>query len=128
MRNIILVVDDEDMVRYSVQRILQIAGFSVQVAADGLECLSILRNGFKGLILMDIVMPKMDGWDTVKAIVDEGLFEGNLICMLTGKEIPDIKMDYLKEYVLDYILKPFESKKLVQICREYLSYLDKPET
>ena len=128
MNNTILVVDDEDMVRISVQRILQLSGFSVQTAANGPECLSILRNGFKGLILMDIVMPKMDGWDTVKAIVDEGLFEGNLICMLTGNEIPDIKMVYLKEYVLDYLLKPFESKKLVQICREYLSYLDKPET
>jgi len=123
----ILVVDDEELVRYSVRRILQIAGFSVQVAADGSECLSVMRNGFKGLILMDIAMPEMDGWDTVKAIVDEGLFEGNIICMLTGKEIPDVKMDYLKEYVLDYILKPFESKKLIQICREYLSYLDKPE-
>jgi CheY-like chemotaxis protein len=128
MMNTILVVDDEDLVRYSVQRILQISGFTVQVAANGQECLTILRSGFKGLILMDIVMPKMDGWDTVKAIVDEGLFEGNLICMLTGKESPDVKMDHLKEYVLDYILKPFESKKLVQICREYLSYLDKSET
>jgi DNA-binding response OmpR family regulator len=82
----------------------------------------------QGPDLMDIVMPGMDGWDTVKAIVEEGLFEGNSICMLTGKEVPDIKMDYLKEYVLDYILKPFESGRLVQICREYLSYLDKPET
>jgi CheY-like chemotaxis protein len=127
MKNTILVVDDEDLVLYSVQRILQLAGFDVQVAKNGGECLSILRTGFKGLILMDIVMPGMDGWDTVKAIVDEGLFEGNIICMLTGKEIPDVKMDYLKEYVLDYILKPFESAKLVQICREYLSYLDKPE-
>ena len=126
MLKTILVVDDEDMVRYSVKRILEIAGFEVRTAANGSECLAELKNGFKGLILMDIVMPEMDGWDTVKAIVEENLFEGNLICMLTGKEIPDIKMDYLKEYVLDYILKPFESKKLIQICGEYLSYLDKP--
>jgi len=126
MRKSILVVDDEDVVRKSVQRILEIAGFDVQTAAGGPECLAILNKGFKGLILMDIVMPGMDGWDTIKAIVEGGLFEGNLICMLTGKEVPDIKMDYLKEYVLDYILKPFESSKLIQICGEYLSYLDKP--
>jgi CheY-like chemotaxis protein len=126
MMKTVLIVDDEEMVRYSVKRILEIAGFEVRTAASGPECLSLLKDGFKGLILMDIVMPGMDGWDTVKAIVEGGLFEGNLICMLTGKEIPDIKMDYLKEYVLDYILKPFESKKLVQICREYLPYLDKP--
>jgi len=127
MMKSILIVDDEEMVRYSVRRILETAGFSIQAAADGRECLSILKNGFKGLILMDIVMPVMDGWDTVKAIVDGGLFEGNLICMLTGKEVPDVKMDYLKEYVLDYLLKPFEGGRLVQACGEYLSYLDKPE-
>lgn len=123
MANKVLVVDDEELVQYSVRRILQDAGFAVLIASSGPECLEILRKGFKGLILMDIMMPHMDGWDTVKAIVDEGLLEGNIICMLTGKEVPDIKMDYLKEYVLDYIRKPFDSRKFVQIVGEYLSYL-----
>lgn len=123
MSNKVLIVDDEELVQYSIRRILQGAGFDVLIASSGDECLEILKKGFKGLILMDIVMPNMDGWDTVKAIVDAGLFDGNIICMLTGKEVPDIKMDYLKEYVLDYIRKPFDSKKLVQIVGEYLSYL-----
>jgi DNA-binding response OmpR family regulator len=75
---------------------------------------------------MDIVMPGMDGWDTIQRVVDEGLYTGNLVCMLTGQDEPDIKMEHLKEYVLDYIRKPFEAKRLVQICEEYLSYLREP--
>lgn len=125
--NHVLVVDDEETVRYVVKRILEEAGFIVSVAANGPECLEILRKGFKGLILMDIIMPGMDGWDTIQAMVDEGLCEGNIVCMLTGKPVPDVKMDHLKEYVLDYIRKPFDSDKLVQIVSEYLGYLDMPQ-
>jgi CheY-like chemotaxis protein len=122
----ILIVDDEEMVRYSVKRILETAGYRVSTAASGSECLERLRMGYHGLILMDIVMPGMDGWDTVQRVVDEGLYNGNLVCMLTGQDEPDVKMEHLKEYVLDYVRKPFEAKRLVQICEEYLSYLKEP--
>lgn len=122
----ILIVDDEEMVRYSVKRIMEASGCHVTTAASGTECLERLRGGFRGLILMDIVMPGMDGWDTVQAVVDEKLYDGNLVCMLTGQEEPDIKMEHLKEYVLDYLRKPFEAKRLVQVCEEYLSYLKAP--
>jgi CheY-like chemotaxis protein len=119
----VMIVDDEPAVQYSVKRLLEFCGFQIETASNGPECIARLKEGFHGLILMDIVMPDMDGWDVVKAIVDLGLFEGNLICMLTGQEVPDVKMEYLKEYVLDYIRKPFDGRKLVQVVTEYLSYL-----
>jgi CheY-like chemotaxis protein len=119
----VLVVDDEPVVQYSVKRILEEAGFTVTQAGTGPACLEFLRKGYKGLILMDIVMPEMDGWDTIQAMVDEGLNEGNIICMLTGKEIPDVKMDKLKEYVLDYIKKPFNNAKLVQVVSYYSGFI-----
>jgi CheY-like chemotaxis protein len=119
----VLVVDDEPMVLYSVKRILESAKIDVETAESGQNCLEILRKGFKGLILMDIIMPGMDGWDTINAIVKEGFAEGNIICMLTGKEEPDEKMEKLKEYVLDYIRKPFQKEQLLSIVTEYLNYL-----
>jgi DNA-binding NtrC family response regulator len=119
----VLVVDDEAAVRYSITRILGEAGFNVQTADSGASCLSALRQGFKGLILMDIVMPGMSGWDTIQAILDEHLYEGNILCMLTGKEVPDARMDSFKEYVLDYIIKPFDSGRLVTLVRDYCAYL-----
>jgi len=123
MHNTVLVVDDEHFVRYSVRRILEEAGFMVQTASSGTECIEVLQKGFKGLVLMDIVMPGMDGWDTIQAMVNEKLCEGNIICMLTGREVPDAKMDALKEYVLDYITKPFDTVQLVSLVRDYLAYL-----
>jgi CheY-like chemotaxis protein len=126
MTHKVIVVDDELLVRTTVKRILDMAGFQVVLAESGPECLALLRKGEHGLILMDVTMPGMSGWDTVQAVVEEGLFEGNLICMLTGKEVPDVELDALKEYVLDYIRKPFDGKQLIQLVGEYLAYL-KPD-
>jgi CheY-like chemotaxis protein len=123
MKKSVLVVDDEPFVLYSVKRVLEDAGIIVIQANSGQECLNILRKGFNGLILMDIAMPEMDGWDTIQKIVDEGLDEGNILCMLTGKEIPDQKMEKLKEHVLDYLTKPFDNKKLVGVVSDYLKLL-----
>jgi len=123
MRYGVLLVDDDPSVRHTVSRILKSAHVNIKSVTSGRECLKELERGFKGLILMDIVMPEMDGWDTIKEIVDRGRYKDIIICMLTGKEEPDIKMDRLKEYVLDYIRKPFDTIKFVELVKEYLSYL-----
>ena len=123
MNNHVLVVDDEPLILKTVRRILENEGIKVVLAKSGFECLDIIKEGFRGLILMDIVMPEMDGWDTIQKLIDEGYTKGNIICMLTGKDIPDNKMDKLKEYVLDYIRKPFKNEELIAIVKEYLEYL-----
>lgn len=123
MNRNVLVVDDDSSILYTVKRILESAKMTVYTANSGKKCLEELEKGFKGLILMDIIMTEMDGWDTVKEIVDRGYLDGIIICMLTGKEVPDEKMDALKEYVLDYIRKPLQREKLVSIVKEYLLLL-----
>ena len=123
MNNRVLVVDDEPLIRKTVKRILEHEGLDVVTASNGFECLDIIKAGFRGLILMDIVMPELNGWDTIQKLIDEGYTEGNIICMLTGKEVPDKQMDKLKEYVLDYIRKPFKNEELISIVKEYLGYL-----
>ena len=123
MNKQVLVVDDDDSVLNTVSRILLSAGLQVQKASSGGGCLEILEGGFSGLVLMDVVMPKMDGWDTIQAIVDGGHAERVIICMLTGVDDPGVKMEGLKEYVLDYIRKPFDPEKLIKIVKDYLTYL-----
>ena len=56
-------------------------------------------------------------------MIKTGYAQSNIVCMLTGKETPDEKMAELKEYVLDYIKKPFNNRELVDIVKQYLSYL-----
>ena len=124
MAHNILVVDDDSSVLHTVRKILENAGLSVDTVTNGDDCIHKLQDGFKGLILMDIVMPGKDGWDTIGEIVDKGLYKDIIICMLTGQDMPGEKMSPLKEYVLDYIRKPFDYTKFVDIIREYLSYLN----
>ncbi|MBN2029902.1 response regulator [bacterium] len=123
MNRNVMIVDDDPSILYTVKRMLESADMTVTTASNGRICLEELKKGFKGLILMDIIMPDMDGWDTVKEIVDQGFLDGIIICMLTGKKVPDQKMDKLKEYILDYITKPLQKDKFVSIVEEYLSFL-----
>lgn len=124
MKHRVMVVDDEPSVSRTVHRILEMAGYDVITVDNGMACLEQLAEGFKGLILMDVMMPGMDGWDTIEKIVENGYARGNIICMLTAKEKPDAKMERLKEYILDYILKPFSAKQLTDVVNEYSAYLE----
>ena len=123
MKDTVLVVDDDPMIQKVVRQILEAEGLRVTAVADGDACIREVENGFEGLILMDIMMPGMNGWDTIQTLVDKGIVKGNLICMMTADQIPDDRMKIYKEYVLDYVKKPFDIKKLVKLVKEYLSYL-----
>jgi DNA-binding response OmpR family regulator len=103
--------------------VLNEAGFPVEMVESGHECISLLKAGFTGVILLDIMMPVMDGWDTIRAINSNGLGDNVLIAMLTAKDSPDAKMIGLQEYVFDYITKPFEPEELVSRVRLYSKYL-----
>ena len=124
MNHAVMIVDDDASVLNVVKRILESDGIEVHKASSGRACIDSLQDGFRGLVLMDIAMPDMDGWETIEEIVEKGLNQDVIFIMLTGKDIPDPKMDHLKEYVLDYITKPFHQNKLISVVKEYLSYLD----
>jgi len=119
----IMVVDDDPSIRDTVEIVLKAKKCSICAVESGRECLEKLRNGFRGLILMDIMMPEMDGWDTIAAIEDEGLHGGNVICMLTAVNDPDPKMEKLTEYVMDYMRKPFTAEELLDTVAEYMAYV-----
>ena len=123
MNQQVMVVDDDSSIRMAVKELLESENIKVSEAAGGKECLEALEQGFKGVILMDIMMPVMDGWDTIREIVNSGYQEGNVIFMLTAKDDPGEKMEGLETYVTDYVVKPFDPDRLVTTVEEYLSYL-----
>ena len=70
MKTKIMVVDDEPDVQDSLKLILEKHDYEVTTVSSGKECLEKIENGFKGIVLMDIMMPEMTGWDTIKEIVE----------------------------------------------------------
>ena len=119
----VMIVDDDAHIRIAVRTILKDAGYEVVNAENGAVCIEQLRSGFSGLILLDIMMPDMDGWDTISKILEEDLFQRIVIVMLTAKDVPDSKMIGLQEWVVDYITKPFDPDDLVSRVRHYTGFL-----
>jgi len=123
MSNKVMIVDDNEFIRAAVEFICQSEGLDLVSAASGEECLRHLESGFRGVILMDVMMPGRDGWETIREIVARDLYPGNLILMLTGMGEPDSRMDGLQEYVTDYLTKPFGPDLLTDALQYYLSLL-----
>lgn len=122
MKQNVLVVDDDPSVRYAVQAVLQRYEIQVTTADSGTRCLDHLHEGFRGLVLMDVMMPELDGFETISRALQNGLAEGNVFCMLTAVQDPWTEMEPVKEVILDYVRKPFDSHALVAVVQDYLSY------
>lgn len=122
----VMVVDDEKCIRATIYELLASEGINALKAAGSDDCLQLLRAGFRGVILMDVMMPVRNGWDTIREIKKEGLMDGNIISMLTAMDIPDQRMEGLQEFVIDYITKPFDPNELIAAVQRYLALLDGP--
>ncbi|MDA8428468.1 MAG: response regulator [Geobacteraceae bacterium] len=120
----VMVVDDEECIRHTLFELLSAEGIGTVTADGAVECLRLMRAGFRGVILMDVMMPGKNGWDTIREIQTCGLLEGNIISMLTAMDFPDERMEGLQEIVVDYITKPFDPAVLISAVRKYLGYLD----
>ena len=109
----ILVVDDHPDICLAVQAILEEESWTVLTANGGQECIKILEDGFSGLILLDIMMPDMDGWETIREIESRDLYHKIIICMLTAKDNPDEGMIAIRTgNTRCSILLPMENKAL----------------
>lgn len=114
-----MVVDDDPYILITLRELFEDYGFEVYTVPNGKDCIDELKQGFKGVILMDIMMPIMTGWDTIREILKEDLYKGIIISMLTAKDLPDPDINELREYIKDYITKPFDPKELVSIVKNY---------
>lgn len=123
----VMIVDDEPDIREVVKIVLEPFGFEVVTVDCGDRCIKELQQGFRGVILMDIMMPGMDGWETIRHIESEGLTEGNIIAMLTAKEDPDVDLAQMTETVLNYIRKPFKAEYLVSTVEKYCVWLEQTQ-
>ena len=106
----VLIVEDDRNIAELLQMYLEKEGYAVTVAADGGQGLTKFRAIQPDLVLLDVMMPVMDGWSVCKSIRSESQTP---VIMLTAKGETDDKVMGLKTGADDYITKPFEMKEVL---------------
>ena len=106
----VLIVEDDKNIAELLQMYLEKEGYAVTIAADGGQGLTKFRAIQPDLVLLDVMMPVMDGWAVCKAIRAES---NTPVIMLTAKSETDDKVTGLKAGADDYVTKPFEMKELL---------------
>jgi len=110
MATTILVVEDDRNIAQLLQLYLEKEGYTVVVAHDGGEGLTKFRSIQPNLVLLDVMMPVMNGWEVCKAIRDES---HTPVIMLTAKGETEDKIQGLRTGADDYITKPFEMREVL---------------
>jgi len=109
-----MIVDDDSDILVTLRTIFENQNYEVLTVDSGNDCIRELEHGFKGLVLMDIMMPFRDGLDTIQEIVDKGLYKNIILSIITAKV--NIKSDIVKDlepFIYHYISKPFDLEKLI---------------
>lgn len=117
----ILIVDDEQNIAISVEFLMQREGFEVELARDGEQALEMIRSGRPDLVVLDIMMPKLNGFEVCEAVRADETLAGTRIVMLTAKG-REAEIEKGKALGADaYIVKPFSTSELVAKVKELLN-------
>src|SRR5258708_32729231 len=109
----VLVVEDEDLMRRFLHKILEEAGYSVIEAKTAAGALEQSRSATPDLILMDYVLPDMNGLQLLEAIRSQTpLAQGPIICLTSRNDIPT-KMEALENGAVGYVTKPYHRPELL---------------
>jgi DNA-binding response OmpR family regulator len=118
----ILVVDDEPMVREVLSRYLSKEGFDVWAAEDGEEALARYARAVPDLVLLDLMLPKIDGYEVFRRIREQG--SRTPVIMLTAKGDETDRIVGLELGADDYVSKPFSPREVVARVRAVLRRTD----
>ena len=123
--NRILVVDDEEALLELVSAILEGEGYEVLTAASGSKALEALEQNEFDLVLLDVMMPEMDGWGVVREMKKRPRMKDLPIAMLTVKTMsPQYFYNSEVEGLVDYINKPFSKKELLYRVKTILEEVE----
>jgi CheY-like chemotaxis protein len=109
----VMVVDDDEFQRMLIGKLLQAEHYHLVFASDGIEALNILRKLRPDLILMDVMMPDMDGMETTRRLKAAPRFARTPVIMVTGKSEGQVVIDSLKSGAMDFVVKPFDRTTLI---------------
>ena len=119
----ILVADDEPNLREALRILLERNGFDVLLAEDGQEAVEIAQRERPDLVILDVMMPRMDGFEACRRLRAHYRTRHIPIVILTAKsQIEDDRVEGLSQGANDYVGKPWQSKELIQRIRNHLEW------
>jgi two-component system response regulator MprA len=114
----VLVVDDEPAVRRALERALRLENYDVALAEDGEQALDVLAAGATDAVILDILMPKLDGLEVCRRLRKAG--DRTPVLMLTARDAIDDRVEGLDVGADDYLVKPFALRELQARLRALL--------
>jgi DNA-binding response OmpR family regulator len=118
--NLILVVDDDEIVARTIERSLRAGGFRVVVVHSGVEALHMARRQPPSLMVLDIIMPGMDGFEVCRQVRADPILQDLPILFLTAKAKEEDRIVGLRAGADDYLIKPFNLDELYLRVRAIL--------
>ncbi|MBV8957267.1 MAG: response regulator [Actinobacteria bacterium] len=110
----VLVVDDEEGIRVLCRVNLELGGFEVVEASDGVEALEKARAQHPDLVFLDLMMPRMDGWQVLDELKNDATTANIPVVILTARTSEEDQMRGWGGGILDYLAKPFNPQRLVE--------------
>jgi DNA-binding response OmpR family regulator len=124
----ILIVDDEVHIRMLLEQTLEELeeehDIEILIAADGEEGLELIREHKPGVVFLDIMMPKMNGYDVCRHVSETSDLSGSQIVLLTAKGQEVDKRQGLEVGACKYMTKPFDPDQVVDVAKELLNISD----
>ena len=117
----ILIVDDEDKIREVIKEYAEFSGYEAEEAADGMSAIGMVKLNDYDLIIMDVMMPKLDGFSAVKEIQK---IKNIPVIMLSARGEEYDKLFGFELGIDDYVVKPFSPKELMARVNAVLSRID----
>ncbi len=116
----IILIDDSEQHLHTASHLLADAGLNVKTLSNPLEAVSFIKLNQPRLVIMDIMMPGMDGFSLLKTIKEDEAIHSIPVIILSGKVFPPDKKKALKLGAEKFLTKPINSSSLLKVLKEYL--------
>ena len=120
MKKNILCIDDEPTIRLLLKNFLEKMGYEVECKEDGMKALEWIEEHLPDLIICDIQMPEMDGYDFVKKLRQRGYTKHTPVIMLSGVESSKERVKCYTLGAQDFLVKPFNPEELQALIKKNL--------
>lgn len=120
----VLAVDDEKLIVLAIRHNLQMAGYEVLTAYDGREAVQAIEQERPDLVILDVMMPELSGWDVLSCIRDDPELQDIPVIMLTALGQDGDVGETLRRGADMHLTKPFEPRQLLQIVKGLLDEAD----